>query len=103
MRDRLPLLDPPIEAARARFRPILMTSPLAFILGAVPLVVAIRAGASAVQVDRHHRVLGNDRPDSARGGVVRTDVSLVVQRFENWLAERKQKVPDAQTVSRAGS
>jgi HAE1 family hydrophobic/amphiphilic exporter-1 len=28
---------------------------------------------------------------------------VVVQRFENWRAERKKKVPDAQTVSRAGS
>ena len=35
-----------IEAARARFRPIVMTS-FAFILGVVPLVVASGAGASA--------------------------------------------------------
>jgi len=35
-----------VEAARARFRPIVMTS-LAFILGVVPLVLATGAGASA--------------------------------------------------------
>jgi len=35
-----------VEAARARFRPILMTS-FVFILGALPLVLATGAGASA--------------------------------------------------------
>ena len=46
LRDRKPLLESAIEAARARFRPILMTS-FAFILGVAPLVVATGAGASA--------------------------------------------------------
>src|SRR6267154_6210425 len=46
VRDRKPLLESAIEAARARFRPILMTS-FAFILGVVPLVLATGAGASA--------------------------------------------------------
>src|SRR6201999_292983 len=45
-RDRKPLLESAVEAARARFRPILMTS-FAFILGVAPLVVATGAGASA--------------------------------------------------------
>jgi HAE1 family hydrophobic/amphiphilic exporter-1 len=40
------LLDAAIEGARARFRPILMTS-FAFILGVAPLVAASGAGASA--------------------------------------------------------
>ena len=39
-------LDAAVEAARLRFRPIVMTS-LAFILGVVPLVVATGAGAAA--------------------------------------------------------
>ena len=39
-------VDAAIEAARLRFRPILMTS-FAFVLGVVPLVVASGAGASA--------------------------------------------------------
>ena len=39
-------LDAAIEAARLRFRPIVMTS-LAFVLGVVPLVVATGAGAAA--------------------------------------------------------
>src|SRR4029453_17069000 len=46
VRDRKPLMYSAIEAARARFRPILMTS-FAFILGVVPLVLATGAGASA--------------------------------------------------------
>jgi hypothetical protein len=44
VRDGKPLLESAVEAARARFRPILMTS-FAFILGVVPLVLATGAGA----------------------------------------------------------
>jgi HAE1 family hydrophobic/amphiphilic exporter-1/multidrug efflux pump len=41
-----PLFDSAIEAARLRFRPIVMTS-MAFILGVVPLVLATGAGAAS--------------------------------------------------------
>ncbi|WP_455388881.1 efflux RND transporter permease subunit [Petrachloros mirabilis] len=41
-----PLFDSAIEAARLRFRPIIMTS-MAFILGVVPLVLATGAGAAS--------------------------------------------------------
>lgn len=41
-------IDAAIEAARLRFRPIIMTS-LAFVLGVVPLVIASGAGAAARQ------------------------------------------------------
>ena len=44
--DGKPILEAALEAARARFRPILMTS-FAFILGVVPLVLATGAGANA--------------------------------------------------------
>ncbi|SFU31210.1 multidrug efflux RND transporter permease subunit [Nitrosospira multiformis] len=41
-----PLLDAALEAARLRFRPIIMTS-MAFILGVFPLVIASGAGAAS--------------------------------------------------------
>ncbi|PTQ81912.1 HAE1 family hydrophobic/amphiphilic exporter-1/multidrug efflux pump [Nitrosospira multiformis] len=44
--DGEPLLDAALEAARLRFRPIIMTS-MAFILGVFPLVVASGAGAAS--------------------------------------------------------
>jgi len=44
--DGKPILEAAVEAARMRFRPILMTS-FAFILGVVPLVIATGAGANA--------------------------------------------------------
>jgi len=42
----LSLVDAAMEAARLRFRPIIMTS-MAFILGVVPLVIASGAGAAS--------------------------------------------------------
>ena len=44
-----PLLDAATEAARLRFRPILMTA-FAFIMGAVPLMLASGSGAASRQV-----------------------------------------------------
>jgi hydrophobic/amphiphilic exporter-1 (mainly G- bacteria), HAE1 family len=42
----MPLVDSAVEAARTRFRPILMTS-FAFVLGVVPLLIASGAGAAS--------------------------------------------------------
>jgi hydrophobic/amphiphilic exporter-1 (mainly G- bacteria), HAE1 family len=44
--DGKPIVEAAVEAARTRFRPILMTS-FAFILGVLPLVLATGAGANA--------------------------------------------------------
>lgn len=46
MEEGLPVAEAAIEAARLRFRPIVMTS-MAFVLGIVPLVIATGAGAAA--------------------------------------------------------
>src|SRR5260370_15965453 len=48
VRDRKPLLESAVEAARARFLPILMAS-FALILGVVPPVAATGAGGTAPQ------------------------------------------------------
>jgi HAE1 family hydrophobic/amphiphilic exporter-1 len=44
--DGEPILKAALDAARTRFRPILMTS-FAFILGVLPLVIATGAGANS--------------------------------------------------------
>ncbi len=48
MEEGMPLMEAAVEAARLRFRPIVMTS-MAFVFGIVPLVVATGAGAAARQ------------------------------------------------------
>ena len=48
MEEGMPVRQAAIEAARLRFRPIVMTS-MAFVLGIVPLVIATGAGAAARQ------------------------------------------------------
>jgi multidrug efflux pump len=48
MEEGMPVGQAALEAARLRFRPIVMTS-MAFVLGIVPLVVATGAGAAARQ------------------------------------------------------
>ncbi len=79
LRDGKPILEAAIDAARARFRAILMTS-FAFIISMVPLVLASGAGASARKVDRPHSVHGHDRFDLSCGAVravpVRADPAL---------------------------
>jgi len=101
VRDRKPLLESAIGAARARFRPILMTS-FAFILGVVPLVVASGAGASA-RKSIGITVFSGMIASTCLAVLFVPTFFVVVQRFENWRAERKKKTPDAQTMPKAGS
>jgi hydrophobic/amphiphilic exporter-1 (mainly G- bacteria), HAE1 family len=101
VRDRKPLLESAVEAARARFRPILMTS-FAFILGVVPLVLATGAGASA-RKSIGITVFSGMIASTCLAVLFVPTFFVVVQRFENWLTERKVKTPDAQTVTPAGS
>jgi HAE1 family hydrophobic/amphiphilic exporter-1 len=100
-RDGKPLLESAIEAARARFRPILMTS-FAFILGVAPLVVASGAGASA-RKSIGITVFSGMIASTCLAVLFVPTFFVVVQRFENWLKERKGKAPGAQPASHAGS
>ena len=56
------------EAARARFRPILMTS-FAFILGVAPAGACDGCRCLGAQIHRHHRLQRHDRFDVPRGAV----------------------------------
>jgi HAE1 family hydrophobic/amphiphilic exporter-1 len=101
VRDGRPLLESAVEAARARFRPILMTS-FAFILGVVPLVVASGAGASA-RKSIGITVFSGMLASTCLAVLFVPAFFVVVQRFENWLAQRKKKAPVVQPLSPAGS
>jgi hydrophobic/amphiphilic exporter-1 (mainly G- bacteria), HAE1 family len=88
-RDRKPLLEAAVGAARARFRPILMTS-FAFVLGVLPLVVASGAGASA-RKSIGITVFSGMIASTCLAVLFVPTFFVVVQRFENWLAERKAR------------
>jgi HAE1 family hydrophobic/amphiphilic exporter-1 len=95
LRDRKPLLESAVEAARARFRPILMTS-FAFILGVAPLVLATGAGANA-RKSIGITVFSGMLASTCLAVLFVPTFFVVVQRFENWLKERKKKTPTEQS------
>jgi HAE1 family hydrophobic/amphiphilic exporter-1 len=99
VRDRKPLLESAIEAARARFRPILMTS-FAFILGVVPLVLATGAGANA-RKSIGITVFSGMLASTCLAVLFVPTFFVVVQRFENWLAARKQQKAGTQVAGTA--
>ena len=96
VRDRKPLLESAVEAARARFRPILMTS-FAFILGVVPLVLATGAGANA-RKSIGITVFSGMLASTCLAVLFVPTFFVVVQRFENWLEERKAKKAGVQAA-----
>src|SRR6202162_3041784 len=100
VRDRKPLLESAVDAARARFRPILMTS-FAFILGVVPLVLATGAGANA-RKSIGITVFSGMIASTCLAVLFVPTFFVVVQRFENWLAARKTTTTGAPNVSQAG-
>ena len=82
-----PILESATEAARARFRPIVMTS-FAFILGVVPLVLASGAGASA-RVSIGITVFTGMIASTCLAVLFVPSFFAVVQRFEEWRKARK--------------
>ena len=83
-----PIVEAAVEAARTRFRPILMTS-FAFILGVVPLVIATGAGASA-RKSIGITVFSGMLASTCLAVLFVPSLFVVVQRFEESLKARMQ-------------
>ena len=92
LRDGKPILDAAVDAARARFRAILMTS-FAFIISMVPLVLASGAGASA-RKSIGLTVFTGMIASTCLAVLFVPSLFVLIQRFEEWLQSRKKpKVP----------
>jgi HAE1 family hydrophobic/amphiphilic exporter-1 len=91
-----PILDSATEAARARFRPIVMTSS-AFILGVVPLVLASGAGASA-RVSIGITVFTGMLASTCLAVLFVPPFFAVAQRFEEWRKASKIPTPARKPV-----
>jgi HAE1 family hydrophobic/amphiphilic exporter-1 len=87
--DGKPIIEAATEAARARFRPILMTS-FAFILGVLPLVLATGAGASS-RKSIGIAVFSGMLASTCLAVLFVPSFFVVVRRFEEWRASRKAK------------
>jgi HAE1 family hydrophobic/amphiphilic exporter-1 len=96
VRDKKPVMESAVEAARARFRPILMTS-FAFILGVLPLVLATGAGANA-RKSIGITVFSGMLASTCLAVLFVPTFFVVIQRFENWRSERKGKASAVQPV-----
>jgi HAE1 family hydrophobic/amphiphilic exporter-1 len=96
VRDKKDLLESAIEAARSRFRPILMTS-FAFILGVLPLVLATGAGANA-RKSIGITVFTGMLASTCLAVLFVPTFFVVIQRFENWRAARSGKKVGVQTI-----
>jgi hydrophobic/amphiphilic exporter-1 (mainly G- bacteria), HAE1 family len=86
-----PIVAAAVEAARLRFRPIVMTS-FAFILGVLPLVVATGAGARA-RKSIGITVFSGMLASTCLAVLFVPSFFVLVQRFEEWRAHRKDRVP----------
>lgn len=82
-----------VDAARARFRPIVMTS-LAFILGVVPLVLATGAGANA-RISIGITVFTGMIASTCIAVLFVPSFFVITQTFEEWLAARRAARPAA--------
>jgi hydrophobic/amphiphilic exporter-1 (mainly G- bacteria), HAE1 family len=90
--EGMEIIDAAVEAARLRFRPILMTS-FAFILGVVPLVVATGAGANARR-SIGIAVFSGMLASTCLAVLFVPSFYVVVRRFEEWrMARSAAKTP----------
>jgi hydrophobic/amphiphilic exporter-1 (mainly G- bacteria), HAE1 family len=81
------ILDAAIDAARLRFRPIIMTS-VAFIFGVLPLVLATGAGASS-RKSIGITVFSGMIASTCLAVLFVPSLFVIVQRFEEWRASRR--------------
>jgi hydrophobic/amphiphilic exporter-1 (mainly G- bacteria), HAE1 family len=88
VRDGKPILEAAVDAARARFRAILMTS-FAFIISMVPLVLATGAGASA-RKSIGLTVFTGMIASTCLAVLFVPSLFVLVQRFEEWLQSGKK-------------
>ncbi len=89
------IADAAVDAARARFRPILMTS-FAFILGVAPLVLASGAGASA-RKSIGIAVFSGMIASTCLAVLLVPSFYVVIWRFEEWVT----KTPASKAVRQA--
>jgi HAE1 family hydrophobic/amphiphilic exporter-1 len=85
------ILAAAVEAARTRFRPILMTS-FAFILGVVPLLTATGAGANA-RASLGLSVFSGMIASTCLAVLFVPSFFVLFQRFEEWRTARKRRIP----------
>jgi HAE1 family hydrophobic/amphiphilic exporter-1 len=89
--ENLPIVAAAVEAARTRFRPIVMTS-FAFILGVVPLVLSTGAGAAA-RISLGLSVLTGMIASTCLAVLFVPSFFVVLQGLEERLSQRKQPAP----------
>jgi HAE1 family hydrophobic/amphiphilic exporter-1 len=87
------IMEAAVEAARSRFRPIVMTS-FAFILGVLPLVLASGAGASARQ-SIGVTVFTGMIASTCLAVLFVPSFFVMMQRLEEWRPARKRSVADS--------
>jgi len=85
------ILQAAMDAARSRFRPIIMTS-FAFILGVVPLVMATGAGANS-RISLGLSVFSGMIASTCLAVLFVPSFFVVMQHFEEWRKARKQPAP----------
>jgi hydrophobic/amphiphilic exporter-1 (mainly G- bacteria), HAE1 family len=89
--EGMDIIEAAVEAARLRFRPILMTS-FAFILGVVPLVIATGAGANARR-SIGIAVFSGMLASTFLAILFVPSFYVVMQRLEEWRRSRKKMPP----------
>jgi HAE1 family hydrophobic/amphiphilic exporter-1 len=95
--EGMDIVEAAVEAARLRFRPILMTS-FAFILGVVPLVLATGAGANA-RKSIGIAVFSGMIASTCLAVLFVPSFYVLVQRFEEWRKAPKTNDAEADATS----